>query len=509
MGLNSKANNPGLPALAPQRLVLAASIAALFCGLSTLAFSADTETLIEKLREKGVLSEEEYQEMRTEARADRRAQALKEASEEEKKAKKGESAASELTGRFKDGFGFESGDGRHAFSVNGRIQGDYRAFEKSTSANTFDVRRAYLGAKGKVYDDITFNVTGDFAQSSGNAGSNISTPTGGTTSGSPIQLDEGYVNFGWIKWAQFRVGQFQMPFSLEKITSDLFNNFQERNIGDVMSPDKLRGVMVHGSPTTGLYYGVGVTNGTGAKNTNDTNTLVDGKEGVGRIAVNIAQMLDHKNSIYHLGGSYAETTLVPGAAFSGRTEARGITFFAPNAFTGSNVERKQAGLETALAYGPVKLQAETITTNYKGTLTGGTDYDQDIKAYYASINWLITGEKFADAYTNGVFGRIKPISNFTTGGGMGAWEAGIRFSHWDAGDFVGAPGSTAAGGLDSAKFTSKAKATTVGLKWITNPNTRILLNYIDTKFDTPVLISAAQGSVDREKALTLRAQFDF
>ena len=499
MGPSTKANNPGLPTLAPKRLVLAASIAALFCGFSVPAFSADTETLLDKLREKGVLTEEEYQEMRTEARTERRTRALKEASEEEKRGKKAESAASELTGKFKDGFLFESGDGRHAFSVNGRIQGDYRAFEKSTAANTFDVRRAYLGAKGKVYDDITFNVTGDFAQSSGNVGSG---------SGA-VQLAEGYVNFGWIKWAQFRVGQFQMPFSLEKITSDLFNNFQERNIGDVMSPDKLRGVMVHGSPTTGLYYGVGVTNGNGAKNTNDTNTVVDGKEAVGRLAVNIAQMLDNKNSIYHLGVSYAETSMAPGAAFSGRTEARGITFFTPNAFTGSNVERKQAGLETALAYGPVKLQAESITTNYKGTLTGGTDYDQDIKAYYASINWLVTGEKFADAYTNGVFGRIKPNSNFTTGGGTGAWEVGVRFSQWSASDFAGAPGSVAAGGFDSARFTSKAKATTVGLKWITNPNTRILLNYIDTKFDTPVLISAAQGSVDSEKALTLRAQFDF
>ena len=495
----TKLKNPR-PAPAPaKRLALAASIAALFCGFSAPAFSADTETLLDKLREKGVLTEEEYQEMRTEARTERRTRALKEASEEEKRGKKAESAASELTGKFKDGFLFESGDGRHAFSVNGRIQGDYRAFEKSTVANTFDVRRAYLGAKGKVYDDITFNVTGDFAQSSGNVGSG---------SGA-VQLDEGYVNFGLVKWAQFRVGQFQMPFSLEKITSDLFNNFQERNIGDVMSPDKLRGVMVHGSPTTGLYYGVGVANGNGAKNTNDTNTVVDGKEAVGRLAVNIAQMLDHKNSIYHLGVSYAETSMAPGAAFSGRTEARGITFFAPNAFTGSNVERKQAGLETALAYGPVKLQAESITTNYKGTLTGGTDYDQDIKAYYASINWLVTGEKFADAYTNGVFGRIKPNSNFTTGGGTGAWEVGVRFSQWNASDFAGAPGSVAAGGFDSAKFTSKAKATTVGLKWITNPNTRILLNYIDTKFDTPVLISAAQGSVDSEKALTLRAQFDF
>jgi hypothetical protein len=88
MGSNNMANNSGLLTAAPKKLILAASVAALFCGLSAPAYSADTETLIEKLREKGVLSEEEYQEMRTEARAERRAQALKEANEAEKAAKR-------------------------------------------------------------------------------------------------------------------------------------------------------------------------------------------------------------------------------------------------------------------------------------------------------------------------------------------------------------------------------------------------------------------------------------
>jgi phosphate-selective porin OprO/OprP len=485
----------GVASTASGRLILAAAIAGLFGG--TAPAFADMETLLDKLHEKGVLSDEDYQQMRTEARADQRAQALKEASDAEKATRTREDSASTLTGRFKDGVSWESGDKSTAFSINGRVQGDYRVFEKSTSANSFDVRRAYLGAKGRFYNDITFNVTGDFAQSSGNAGAG----------GGAIQLDEAYVNFGWIKPAQIRIGQFQMPFSLEKITSDLFNNFQERNIGDGMSPDKLRGLMVHGSPTRGLYYGLAVANGNGAKNNNDTNTVVDGKEGIGRLAANFAEMLGQKNSIYHVGASYADTTLPPGAAFSGRTEARGITFFTPVAFTGSNVRRKQTGLETALAYGPVKLQAEAISSNYTGTSAGGADYDKDIKTYYASLVWMITGEAYADSYSSGVFSRIRPKSNFTGhGDGWGAWELGVRFSKWDARDFrTGGAGS----GLVAANTTAEADAITVGLKWIANPNTRILMNYVDTKFDTPVRISALQGNVSGEKALTLRAQFDF
>ncbi|HYJ18870.1 MAG TPA: SHOCT domain-containing protein, partial [Burkholderiales bacterium] len=55
----------------PKRLILAASVAAICAGLAAPA-QADMETLLDKLRAKGVLSEEEYQEMRTEARAERR-----------------------------------------------------------------------------------------------------------------------------------------------------------------------------------------------------------------------------------------------------------------------------------------------------------------------------------------------------------------------------------------------------------------------------------------------------
>ncbi|HVY08365.1 MAG TPA: putative porin [Burkholderiales bacterium] len=66
-----------------KRLVLAAGVAAI--GAVSAPASADMETLLDKLHEKGVLSDEDYQQMRTEARAERRSQALKDAKEEEKK----------------------------------------------------------------------------------------------------------------------------------------------------------------------------------------------------------------------------------------------------------------------------------------------------------------------------------------------------------------------------------------------------------------------------------------
>ena len=502
MGFEIKANKTGMSSATPKRLVLAASIVALFCGFTAPVYSADMETLLDKLREKGILSEEEYQEMRTEARAERRQMALEKAKEEEKKTKKAESAPSELTGRFKDGFSWESGDKQHSIGLAGRIQADYRTFSdasgslttpiapaQANSADTFDIRRAYLGVYGKLYDDWTFEVVADFAQST-----NV--------------LDVAWINYGRWKPVQFRIGQFKMPFSLEENTSSRFIDFQVRGLLNALVPGKERGFMVHGSPTTGLYYGVALSNGQG-KNNNEPNAAVDDKDYIGRLAANFAEMIGNKDMILHLGAAYTQGTLPVAAAPSARTEARGLTFFIPAAFTGigatgiQEMDRKRKGAELALAWKQFKLQSEWVTNKFSGTSNGGVAFDPEIDSYYAYINWLITGEKYADAYGGGVFRAIKPNQPFkmgTDGWGWGAWELGARYSVWDAGDF--ATTNAAGTGVLTAGTTNKAKAFTVGLIWIPNTNTRVYLNLIKTDFDTPVVVVG--GTATDEKAITLR-----
>ena len=120
--------------------------------------------------------------------------------------------------------------------------------------------------------------------------------------------------------------------------------------------------------------------------------------------------------------------------------------------------------------------------------------------------WLITGERYADSYRNGAFGRIRPTNNFSPSApGMGAWELGLRYTNFDASDFKN--GNDAGTGAIATTVANKANAYTVGLKWLPTPNTRFLLNYIQTKFDTPVTSGGVKA--DDEKAVTFRAQFDF
>ena len=79
----------------------------------------------------------------------------------------------------------------------------------------------------------------------------------------------------------------------------------------------------------------------------------------------------------------------------------------------------------------MKFQSEYLKTHFCGS-----GYDKDINAWYASLGWLITGARYADTYSAGAYGRIRPKNNFTPGtDGWGAWELGLRHTNFDATDF--------------------------------------------------------------------------
>jgi phosphate-selective porin OprO/OprP len=194
-------------------------------------------------------------------------------------------------------------------------------------------------------------------------------------------------------------------------------------------------------------------------------------------------------------------------------------------------------MEAAVAYGPVKFQGEYINVNYSGTTfsttpaQSGIPYSRDINSGYVSALWMITGERYAEAYRNGVFGRIVPISNFEPGGsGTGAWELGLRYSVLDATDFTRtnppgsgqqtnfSPPSTLDGIPYASVTTNKVTSATIGLKWIWNPNFRLMLNYVRTMYDTPITVvqggyqvagGVPTATINKEDTIMMRAAWDW
>lgn len=480
-------------------LAMSLSLVGLLSLSHGAAHAGQAEELLQVLQKKGVLTEEE-------------AKTLSSAGDKTAAPKPEAKAAPLVNTNFKDGFVWETADKQHSIAVSGRIQFDYRRFSDPPPINsdTFDIRRAYLGARGKFWEHYEFQVVGDFGGLSGPVG---------TTTASQSHLDEAYFNVAYWKEARFRFGQFDMPFSLETLMSDRFTDFMERSMASTfLAQGKGRGVMVYGVPTTGVYYGLAYANNAG-KNTNDTAQTLDGKQITGRLAVNIAEMMGQSSAVYHIGGAYADAVIPPAAAPSARTDARGFTFFAPTAFTGSATDRTRYGLEAAVAYGPFKFQGEYVKAKFDGSSAGGIAYHKAIKSYYADFNWLITGENYADAYSNGLFARIRPKSNFSpSGSGSGAFELSLRFSQWDAADFKIATTDNGTGVLlntATSAGSNKANSYALGFKWIPNPNTRFILQYVHTKFGNPVTVQAASpvptstGTTRMENAITARAQFDF
>ncbi len=52
-----------------------------------------------------------------------------------------------------------------------------------------------------------------------------------------------------------------MPISVDQLTSSRFIDFHERSILNDFIPGKERGVMLHGEPKKGIFYGVAVSTG--------------------------------------------------------------------------------------------------------------------------------------------------------------------------------------------------------------------------------------------------------
>ncbi len=477
------------------RGIAAAVTGSLLLGFGANAIADSTDDILNALIAKGVLTEEEG-ELLMKGRN----------GEKEAAAKKKETG---ISASYKDGILFESGDKKNSMQINGRIHADYRSYDYSSSdissgtslsdkgADTWDIRRARIGTKFKFLDYYSGEIVTDFSSAN--------------------KLDVAYLNIAWWKPVQFRVGQYKQPFSLEELTSSNNIDFMERSFADHLHVEKQAGAMVHGEPTKGLTYALSFANGE-AQNSKEKDVRVDSKDIIGRATINFAELMDNKDMVLHLGAAFAKGDIAKDGKnpFGGdvATESRGVTFMtaptiAPVAGVNGSIDRTRYNGEVAVAYGPVKLQGQYISANYDYDATASTHVDEDIKSYYVQALWTLTGENHADRYKAGVFGALKPKNNFDpekmTGG---AWEAGIRYSKFDASNFKNANGT----GISGAALYTEADAFTAGLKFVANPHVRFLLDYVKTDFENPVngaAVAVAGKNETSEKAIMFRTQLAF
>ena len=426
-----------------------------------------------------------------------------------------EKSKNAVTAFYADGITLQTADKENMLAINGRVQFDSRHFGGKAAQNTdaFNIRRAYLTARGTIKKDYDFNVTADFTQQT-----NV--------------LDLAYFGINWFNQAKIRVGQFDMPFGLQHLTSDLFLEFQERSFNDYLSPGKERGVMLHGAPIKGVYYNLAASTGRG-KNVGNQDNNIDDLDMIARLSTNLAEVFGQNNSVFHIGVDYANGDVSPNQAAGSSqltaggftapnlsTEGRGLAFFTPGkfstAFTNNPIERTRYGLEAAYASGPFQIQSERFKQNYTGINSANIAFDKDLTAWYISAFWMITGENLPATYQpNGTWGRVTPKHDFLPTGtdtsfGTGAWGIGLRYSEFNADDFDAGNGP---GEITAGNATTHAQAWTAGVRWMLNSHTHLVANYVTTHFDDSLNIKNSAGhivgSTHHENALTFRAQVDF
>ena len=431
--------------------------------------------------------------------------------------------AQDTTGRVppsrpaSDGVRWQSTDGRWQAQLQGRLQFDYRSFHPGGAVpDVFSLRRIRFGTSVTYADDYTFVLEGEYA--TGNAGTTTQTAS----------LVSGYLAFDWLRpTARLLAGQFKPAFGLENTGSDNLTDYTERSLqfGLLQNLAYDRGVAVTGVPTAlpGLSYSFAATNGTGINTEeqagNPQSVAADGKMLTLRLTQNVAAWLKDPHGVYHLGvdykhGAAANSPAAPYTAPALQTEGRGVTFFTPQPFnaasgvTATNVGRTLTATELSVARGPVKLQTEYWTARYSGRRQEPAPiatYDLHLSAYYVDLLWLITGEEFASWYRGGQYGRIRPRRELRRHqSGWGALQVGVRYSAFD-GDEFGLSAPANAGRLGQP--TSRAHAWTAGVTWVPNPFVRVVVNYVQTRFETPIVVTGV--AMTREQALVARAQIDF
>ncbi len=153
----------------------------------------------------------------------------------------------EKDGSFKpSGNGWVSADGERSFNLTGLVHFDSRNIDNGLSesndkdsasgASNYEVRRARLGFNGSIAKDLDYEILTNLVGSNANL------------------IHRAYINYGFNKNAQFRVGRFKQPFSLEEMTSANAVDFQERSYGNQLVASQRLGAMVFGEPKKGFTY---------------------------------------------------------------------------------------------------------------------------------------------------------------------------------------------------------------------------------------------------------------
>jgi len=374
----------------------------------------------------------------------------------------------------------------HRFAVRTLFQFDGRAYPGDDHAqhDRFFVRRARIAAEATLWRYHDARVEMDLGQST-------------------AKLTDGWLNFGYVKWLQLRVGHFKEPFLLEHETNSKYLNFIEFDMmNTVANVDFDFGASLRGDLWGYASYALAIQNGEGTnkqeanddKDFNGQILLTPWKPGGGVL----------KHLLVGVSGSYGhQTNFVPvyrtegvqgGTDPSTPAASQFLVFAAPPAGVNSQQGgRSRWALAGRYSIAPVAIQAEYSEVNVEG-VTGAAGNRESVltRGFYVDLLFMITGEEHPFSK------RIVPEANFDPlAGGWGAWELALRWDYLHADNSVrrdlGGTGADVVNGF------------VTGVNWYLNSLVKIQLNYNHNRFNH----DAANTGRDSEDVLMARFEVEF
>ncbi len=387
-----------------------------------------------------------------------------------------------LEAYWKNGLRLDSADRQFQVAIGGRTQFDFgfpsadssveRAFGEDFETGA-RARRARLYVAGRMYGNITWKAEYDFAG-------------GGRPSFTDVWMAIDNPCIGKIT-----VGHHYEPFGLENMTSDLFLSTIERGAADALAFERNTGVSVTNTLNDGQWvWAAGVFRESNAFGDDRFNTGQDEWNFTGRIA-GVAWEDEDEGQLLHVGvsGSMREpnevgTFQTAGAAFQGgqAVSASSATGFGITGTTDADI----VGVEGAFVAGPWSVQGEWVKGMYE---VSGSSSDFDVTAWRVLGAYSITGESKGYNRSKANFSRPTPEANYGDGDGQGMLEAVLAYDEFDNDRH----GST------SVVTGSEVDQWTVGLNWWLNPNTKVAINYFDSRIH-------GIGDLD---GVVMRFQIDF
>jgi phosphate-selective porin OprO/OprP len=394
-------------------------------------------------------------------------------------------------------------DGEQRFKIRGRFQYDVYSNDwelddptDSPAINGEDgsrsyVRRAFLGAQGRLTDNWRYKV--DFVL---NPGAGVDDAATGDAA---VAVDDAYLEYAGDFFSVV-IGENNITSPLEDRTSSLDIPFIERSsIINTYGYGRAAGVA---GLITGANWMAAVGVYGDSLNNSDASFAADEQFSVsGRFTwAPIFETSPDGVTLLHLGVSARARA---SGDDGGATQEAFRYRVRPLNGRGSRwVEASSTALmETDTSYGfevAGQWNAFGFTAEYI-TLTGESSNDapvQEIESdgYYVDLYWSLTGESRAYRGNQGSFGPIVP-ANPVSEGGWGHWDISARYDFIDLDD------------VDVGGARGEQTAYAVAVNWVPVDHVRFMLNYASTEADRTAGTATAGDA--EANVITLRTQFDF